>query len=132
MKIDQLNFYCKNVEKTTKKSIHRPRPATQWTAMQQPGSSLNLVFNRCNHFSLISNGGGDPSGNSQSCDLWQISKCSRKQWLNHGKIHQNFDAFLFQRFNLVGRLANSNNVVAVVFFQFLEQGTFFNITICML
>lgn len=46
---------------------HRPRPATQCTATQQPGSSQNLVFNKLSQSSTILLGGGAPSSNGQSC-----------------------------------------------------------------
>ena len=38
-----------------------PRPATQWTAIQQPGSSRNLIFTRLNQLSTIWLDGGAPS-----------------------------------------------------------------------
>jgi hypothetical protein len=46
--------------------VYLPRPATQWTAMQQPGSSLNFVFRRFNQSSTIWLEGGAPSSNAQS------------------------------------------------------------------
>lgn len=46
---------------------YRPRPATQCTATQQPGSSQNLVFNKLSQSSTILVGGGAPSSNGQSC-----------------------------------------------------------------
>lgn len=46
--------------------VYLPRPATQWTAMQQPGSSLNFVFRRFNQSSTIWFEGGAPSSNAQS------------------------------------------------------------------
>lgn len=48
---------------------HRPRPATQCTATQQPGSSQNLVFNKLSQSSTILLGGGAPSSNGQSCKV---------------------------------------------------------------
>ena len=46
---------------------YRPRPATQCTATQQPGSSQNLVFSKLSQSSTILLGGGAPSSNGQSC-----------------------------------------------------------------
>lgn len=43
-----------------------PRPATQWTAIQQPGSSRNWTFTRLNQSSTIWLDGGAPSSNGQS------------------------------------------------------------------
>lgn len=48
---------------------YRPRPATQCTATQQPGSSQNLVFNKLSQSSTILLGGGAPSSNGQSCKV---------------------------------------------------------------
>lgn len=45
---------------------HLPRPATQWTATQQPGSSLNFSFSRFSQSSTIWLEGGAPSSNGQS------------------------------------------------------------------
>ena len=58
-----------------------PSPATQWTATQHPGSSLNLFLRRLNHSSMTSPGGGVPSSNWQSCKctsllLSSFRKCS--------------------------------------------------------
>ncbi len=50
-----------------KYNTNRPNPATQWTAMQHPGSSRNLVFSRFNQSSTIWVGGGAPSSKGQSC-----------------------------------------------------------------
>lgn len=49
-----------------------PNPATQWTATQQPGSSLNLVLSRLIHSSMTSPGGGFPSSNCQSCKINEV------------------------------------------------------------
>lgn len=46
---------------------HRPRPATQCTATQLPGSSQNLAFSRLSQSSTTLPGGGAPSSNGQSC-----------------------------------------------------------------
>lgn len=46
---------------------HLPSPATQWTAMQQPGSSLNFSFSRFSQSSTIWLEGGAPSSKGQSC-----------------------------------------------------------------
>lgn len=47
-------------------NTHRPKPATQCTAMQQPGSSLNLLFRRFNQSSTIWSEGEQPSSKGQS------------------------------------------------------------------
>ena len=47
-------------------SAHLPSPATQWTATQQPGSSLNFSFSRFSQSSTIWLEGGAPSSNGQS------------------------------------------------------------------
>lgn len=67
----------------------RPNPATQWTAMHEPGSFLNRSCSRSNHLFKISWGGNEPSENSQSCvkhmkfnrsiAIYQITKHLRKQ-----------------------------------------------------
>lgn len=46
---------------------HLPNPATQCTATQQPGSSLNRVLSSVNHWSMTSLGGAVPSSYAQSC-----------------------------------------------------------------
>lgn len=46
---------------------HRPRPATQCTATQLPGSSQNLAFSKLSQSSTTLPGGGAPSSNGQSC-----------------------------------------------------------------
>lgn len=45
---------------------YRPKPATQCTATQQPGSSQNLVLSKLSQSSTILLGGGAPSSNGQS------------------------------------------------------------------
>lgn len=45
---------------------HLPSPATQWTATQQPGSSLNFSFSRFSQSSTIWLEGGAPSSKGQS------------------------------------------------------------------
>ena len=50
-----------------RRPAHRPRPATQCTATQLPGSSQNLVFSRLSQSSTTLPGGGAPSSNGQSC-----------------------------------------------------------------
>lgn len=47
-------------------SAHLPSPATQWTATQQPGSSLNFSLSRFSQSSTIWLEGGAPSSNGQS------------------------------------------------------------------
>lgn len=58
---------------------HLPSPATQWTATQQPGSSLNFSFSRFSQSSTIWLEGGAPSSNGQS---WGGTE-SRKWWRLH-------------------------------------------------
>lgn len=61
---------------TWQSKAHLPSPATQWTAMQQPGSSLNFNFSRFSQSSTIWLEGGAPSSNGQS---WWGTE-TRKSW----------------------------------------------------
>lgn len=63
-----FQFSMKNLRlcKHAHMMAHLPRPATQWTATQQPGSSRNLVFSKLNQLLTTSAGGGLPSSNCQS------------------------------------------------------------------
>jgi hypothetical protein len=57
-------------------AAHRPRPATQCTATQLPGSSQNLAFSRLSQSSTTLPGGGAPSSKGQSCGGKQLRTCT--------------------------------------------------------
>jgi len=50
-----------------KNQTNLPSPATQCTAMQDPGFSLNFFFSNCSQPSTTSLGGAAPSSKAQSC-----------------------------------------------------------------
>lgn len=61
-------------------TAYLPSPATQCTAMQQPGSSLNFSFSRFSQSSTIWLEGGAPSSNGQSCRKKREEKRKWCQW----------------------------------------------------
>lgn len=72
-----------------------PRPATQCTATQQPGSSMKRLLRRLSQSSTTLDGGGAPSSNGQSCirntrqvttgsvhGVW-VWKFAKNVWIQH-------------------------------------------------
>lgn len=64
-----------------------PSPATQCTAMQDPGFSLNFFFSNCNQPSTTSLGGAAPSSKAQSCRKSKQLTSHKHSFIQNLKIY---------------------------------------------
>lgn len=109
---------------------YRPSPATQCTATQEPGSSLNLVLSSFSQSSTISVGGGPPSSKGQSCVVGKAS-VKRSEFKGQSKgsncqncnrpTYQNLDPLLLHRGLVIGGVADSHQRVNVELLQLLTN-----------